>query len=55
MGESENKSVRPIRPTKVIFDSDKEMDEFLNQIEGPKKKNNKINEMMKKHMEQRKK
>lgn len=47
--------VKPIRPTIVEFQDDKEMDQFLRQVTSPKKPQGKVNNLMKKHIEQRKK
>ncbi len=49
-------AVKPIRPTHVEFENEREMERFISREVSPKKSSSgKMNELMKKHIEQRKK
>jgi hypothetical protein len=49
-------TVKPIRPTEVQFDSQKDMDNFIhNEVLKKKLPSKKMNDLMKKHIQQRKK
>lgn len=49
-------AVKPIRPTEVMFESERAMDRFIaREVSRPKAPSARMNDLMKKHIEQRKK